>query len=182
MTEERKRLRARGSQFDPRELSLWLYAFGDTRNPLPTTVSTLDSIITDYIIETCHEAAAHASHARRAKIKLDDFRWMLRRDAEKLGRVQYLISEEKAQKKTRRMFEDEPAEAVKDGPGRGRKRIVDVEESVGDAMADSVDGTEAGAGGQGKKKRRKKKDKERILVGEEDLEGDMIGVDDGIGE
>ena len=79
----------------------------------------LDEIITDYIIETCHEAASVAHHARRAKIKLDDFKFMLRRDTGKLGRVSEMLETDKELKRKRKAFDtDEGAVLVeKDGAG-----------------------------------------------------------------
>jgi transcription initiation factor TFIID subunit 13 len=65
-----------------------LYAFGDSPTPLPSTAACLDEILTDFIIETCHAAALCASYSRRQKIKVDDFRWVLRRNPIMLGRVQ----------------------------------------------------------------------------------------------
>ena len=64
-----------------------LYAFGDNSPSLPSTVSVLDEILTDFIIETCHAAALCASYSRRQKIKVDDFRWVLRKNTALLGRV-----------------------------------------------------------------------------------------------
>lgn len=83
------RPRAPGSMFfSPQDLSELLYAFGDpSPPPLPTTLSTLDSILVDFIVETCHAAALSASYSRRQKIKVDDFKWVLRGDGVMLGRV-----------------------------------------------------------------------------------------------
>lgn len=120
----------------------------------------LDEIITDYIIETCHEAASVAHHARRAKIKLDDFKFMLRRDTGKLGRVSEMLETDKELKRKRKAFDtDEGAVLVeKDGGGEGegggggtklgrpKKRV------EGDGEAGEKGGEEP------KKKKKKKKD------------------------
>lgn len=136
----------------------FLFAYGDTaRPPLRATVLTLDEIITDYIIETCHEAAAVATHARRQKIKLDDFKFMLRRDTQKLGRVSELLETDKELKKKRKAFDTEEGNVVKsveeDGEkgGRGRKRKDAVEESDAGGGADE-------SGGKKKRKKSKKGD------------------------
>ncbi|XP_014558644.1 hypothetical protein COCVIDRAFT_24865 [Bipolaris victoriae FI3] len=134
MTEPRMRLRQKGQQFPTQDLEAFLLAFGDNDYPLPETVRVLDEIITDYIIETCHEAASVAHHARRAKIKLDDFKFMLRRDTGKLGRVSEMLETDKELKRKRKAFDtDEGAvladrervaervEAKEDGEGKGRK-------------------------------------------------------------
>ncbi|EON62884.1 hypothetical protein W97_02109 [Coniosporium apollinis CBS 100218] len=107
MTEPRMRLRHKGQQFPTADLEAYLVAFGDDRNPLPETVKVLDEIVTDFIIETCHEAAQSAAYARRAKIKVDDFKFMLRKDPKKLGRVTELLNLDKELKKKRKAFDVE---------------------------------------------------------------------------
>ncbi|KAF2108159.1 transcription initiation factor IID, 18kD subunit-domain-containing protein [Lophiotrema nucula] len=114
MTEPRMRLRQKGQQFPSNELENFLLAFGDSPHPLPETVRVLDEIVVDYIIETCHEAAAAAHYSKRAKIKLEDFRFMLRGDEGKLGRVSEMLELEKDLKNKRKAFDtnDEVAEEV----------------------------------------------------------------------
>ncbi|KAF2809767.1 transcription initiation factor IID, 18 kDa subunit, partial [Mytilinidion resinicola] len=112
MTEPRMRLRQHGRQFPTTDLEAYLIAFGDAVPPLPTTIAVLDEIITDFIIESCHEAAAAAQHSRRAKIKVDDFKFMLRRDAAKLGRISELIAKDKEMKAQRKAFSTEEGAVV----------------------------------------------------------------------
>ncbi|KAI4640242.1 uncharacterized protein J4E79_011823 [Alternaria viburni] len=120
MTEPRMRLRQKGQQFPTQDLEAFLLAFGDNDYPLPETMRVLDEIITDYIIETCHEAASVAHHARRAKIKLDDFKFMLRRDTGKLGRVSEMLETDKELKRKRKAFDtDEGAVLVEKDGGEG---------------------------------------------------------------
>ncbi|KAF4314490.1 putative transcription initiation factor TFIId subunit 13 protein [Botryosphaeria dothidea] len=131
MTEPRMRMRQKGQQFDTRDLEAYLIAFGDDRNPLPETVRVLDEIITEYasscsnpvgylaetasfIIETCHEAALCASYSRRAKIKVDDFKFILRKDPVKLGRVTELLNKEKEIKSQRKVFAVDDEQIGKD--------------------------------------------------------------------
>lgn len=57
-----------------------------------------------FIIETCHEAALCASYSRRAKIKVDDFKFILRKDPVKLGRVTELLNKEKEIRTQRKVF------------------------------------------------------------------------------
>ncbi|KAK7190872.1 hypothetical protein DPSP01_007862 [Paraphaeosphaeria sporulosa] len=147
MTEPRMRQRGKGPQWEQRDLESFLIAYGDTAPPLKATVLTLDEIITDYIIETCHEAAAVATHARRQKIKLDDFKFMLRRDTAKLGRVSELLETDKELKRKRKAFDtDEGAvvDTVEEVPGEKGKR------------GKKVEGGGEGDEGERKKKRKKK--------------------------
>ncbi len=82
-----------------------LYAFGDVPDPLPETVRVLDEIVTDFIIETCHQAARAASVSGRQKIKVEDFRWAIRGDEQMLGRVKELLGMEKELKEARKHFD-----------------------------------------------------------------------------
>ncbi|KAI9664739.1 MAG: Transcription initiation factor TFIID subunit 13 [Bathelium mastoideum] len=106
------------SLWDDGTVEAFLYAFGDTPPSLPSTIRTLDEIITDFIIEACHEAALCASYSRRAKIKVDDFKFTLRKDGRKLGRVADMLAKDADMKKERRGFDfDDEIKAAKDDGG-----------------------------------------------------------------
>ncbi|KAF2471685.1 TFIID-18kDa-domain-containing protein [Lindgomyces ingoldianus] len=183
MTEPRMRLRQKGQQFPTQDLEQFLIAFGDDDRPLQETVKCLDEIVTDFIIESCHEAASIAHHARRAKIKVDDFKFMLRRDPTKLGRVSELLEADKELKRKRKAFDtDEGAVAKenvvgKDGATAGAA-------GVGAGVGGATDGAEGkkGDGGGGKEKEReegerRKKKKKRNKEGR-DGGGGGTGGDD----
>lgn len=128
---------------------LLLLAYGDPSphpsfpsDPLPETVRVLDEIVTDFILEMCHGAAQCASYARRQKIKVDDFRFALRRDPNKLGRVQELLRMERELKEARKAF-DQNDDQVANLKEAGAKGLADL---------DSVDGAPAGKKGKGKAK------------------------------
>ena len=124
----------------------------------------LDEIITDYIIETCHEAASVAHHARRAKIKLDDFKFMLRRDTGKLGRVSEMLETDKELKRKRKAFDTDEGAVLQDKDGAGAGAGAGGAEDAGRGERESklgrprkkVDG-EGGAAGDGERKKKKKK-------------------------
>ena len=116
----------------------------------------LDEIITDYIIETCHEAASVAHHARRAKIKLDDFKFMLRRDTGKLGRVSEMLETDKELKRKRKAFDtDEGAVLVEKDGGDGNGGEGGGGGTKLGRPKKKVDGD--GEGGEEPKKKKKKK-------------------------
>ncbi|CAN9282697.1 unnamed protein product [Alternaria alternata] len=123
----------------------------------------LDEIITDYIIETCHEAASVAHHARRAKIKLDDFKFMLRRDTGKLGRVSEMLETDKELKRKRKAFDTDEGAVLqdKDGAGAGAGGAEDAgrgeRESKLGRPRKKVDGEGGAAAGDGERKKKKKK-------------------------
>jgi transcription initiation factor TFIID subunit 13 len=102
---------------------------------LPVTVRVLDEIVTDFVLEMCHSAAAFATYARRQKIKVDDFRFALRRDPAKLGRVQELLRLERELKEARKVFDqnDDQLGGLKETGKRGLEDL-----------GDSLDGTAAG--------------------------------------
>jgi transcription initiation factor TFIID subunit 13 len=109
-------------------VSSLLVAFGDHPPPLPGTISALDEILTDFIIETCHYAALSASYSRRQKIKSDDFKFVLRRDEVLLGRVQEQLWRERKLKEDRKMVDTNEdlktmakGEEEEEGGGEGKK-------------------------------------------------------------
>ncbi|PSN68643.1 TFIID-18kDa-domain-containing protein [Corynespora cassiicola Philippines] len=153
MTEPRMRLRQKGPQFPAHELSQFLIAFGDDDNPLPETVRCLDEIVTDYIIEACHEAASVAQHARRQKIKLDDFKYMLRRDTSKLGRVSEMLETDKELRKKRKAFDTDEGAVVKDAEGT----VAGAGGPGADKAKDSTEKSKTGPEGDGERKKKKKK-------------------------
>ncbi|KAI7409656.1 hypothetical protein KC332_g6880 [Hortaea werneckii] len=156
MTEPRPRHRARGQFFATPDLIDLLYAFGDnphpSTGPLPPTITTLSEILEDFLTETCHLASLSASYSRRQKIKVDDFKFVLREDEALLGRALEQLWKDRGLKEERRLMDVEKVggggaggaaggagEAKKKGKGRGRgggrKRKVDVagDEAGGEA-------------------------------------------------
>ena len=141
MAEPRARARGKGQVFSHADLSDLLYANGDnvrtptTPSPLPSTITCLDEILTDFIIETCHAAALSASYSRRQKIKVDDFKFVLRKDERLLGRVLEQLWRDK------RMREE--------------RRVVDFEKVGAEGVVDLVDIAREGGVGKEVRKRRK---------------------------
>ncbi|KAJ5131773.1 Transcription initiation factor TFIID subunit 13 [Penicillium atrosanguineum] len=135
------------------EMRHLLLAYGDpaphhsfSGEPLPETIRVLDEIVTDFILELCHGAAQVAHHARRQKIKVDDFRFSLRRDPNKLGRVQELLRMERELKEARKAF-DQNDDQVAKGAGKKGAPVPEDDDNV------SVTGTVTGKKGKGKGKR-----------------------------
>ncbi|CAA9964003.1 transcription initiation factor tfiid protein [Pyrenophora teres f. maculata] len=157
MTEPRMRLRQKGQQFPTQDLEAFLLAFGDNDYPLPETIRVLDEIITDYIIETCHEAASVAHHARRAKIKLDDFKFMLRRDTGKLGRVSEMLETDKELKRKRKAFDTDEGAVLAEKDASGAKAG---EAGKEEGKGGKKDGEREGGGDEGERRKKKKKRRE----------------------
>ncbi|KAK2781733.1 Transcription initiation factor TFIID subunit 13 [Emmonsiellopsis sp. PD_33] len=160
MAEPRVRLARHQGQLNfGNELRHLLHAYGDPtphpshpQEPLPETLRVLDEIVTDFIIETCHSAAQCATYSRRQKIKVDDFRFALRRDPTKLGRVQELFRIERELKEARRAF-DQNDDRV---GASGKKGLEELAGSVAGGREREREGegsvVGAGAGEKGKGK------------------------------
>lgn len=138
------------------KVRLLLLAYGDPSphpsfpsEPLPETVRVLDEIVTDFILEMCHGAAQYATYSRRQKIKVDDFRFALRRDPNKLGRVQELLRMERELKEARKAFDqnDDQVANLKDA---SKKELED--------FGEDGEATVAGKKNKGKNKRGARRD------------------------
>ena len=157
MTEPRARPRTKGSTFSPPDLTDLLYAYGSSPRPVPSTLTTLDEILTDFIIETCHAAALSASYSRRQKIKVDDFKWVLRQDERLLGRVLEQLWRERTLREERRVMDLERM----GNEGGGVDGLVGLAEAGGVAE-------------EGRKKRRKRRRAE--ADGEESREAKRVAT------
>jgi len=149
--------------------------------PFPETVRVLDEILTDFIIETCHNAVSVATYSGRAKLKLSDFEFVLRRDAVKLGRVQEMFKKKRDIDNKKKLFDtNEGREGTKMAVGD----LVNLGEVVGE------EGTGKGKGrGRGRRKKRDRDegageggDDARSAVGgggaSQSVAGDDMDIDD----
>ncbi|EXJ80003.1 hypothetical protein A1O3_08289 [Capronia epimyces CBS 606.96] len=118
--------------------------------PFPETLRVLDEILTDFIIETCHNAVSVATYSGRAKLKLSDFEFVLRRDSIKLGRVQEMFKKKRDIDNKKKLFDtNEGREGTKLAVGD----LVNLGEVVGE------EGTGKGKGrGRGRRKKRDRDD------------------------
>ncbi|MDI1487306.1 MAG: hypothetical protein OHK93_006575 [Ramalina farinacea] len=132
MSEHRVRpARHKGQLNFEQELTQALFAFGDSKHPLPETVRILDEIVTDYVIDTVQTASKAATVSGRGKVKADDFKFAIRHDEVATGRVKELLTMEKSLKDARKQFDTgEGKVGLERGP-RGRKRKVDAAAAVG---------------------------------------------------
>ena len=98
--------------------------------PFPETVRVLDEIVTDFIIETCHEAVSHAALVGRQKLTLNDFKFVIHKDRAKLGRVQSLMAADQRMKKEKKL----------DFGDIGEKAKVDALQALGDVVGEEGTG------------------------------------------
>lgn len=81
-----------------------MYAFGDD-DSTPDSIAVMEDILIDFITELCTEAGRVAYP--RQKVKVDDFRFVLRRDVKKLGRVEELLEKSKEIANAKKLFDEE---------------------------------------------------------------------------
>jgi len=88
-----------------KELKNLMYGFGDDRNPASDTVSVMEEILIEYIIDVCQAAAGPA---RKSRLSVDDLRRVLSRpaDAKKLARMEELLFMQEDIKRARAQFEE----------------------------------------------------------------------------
>lgn len=140
------------------DLRSLLYAYGDVADPYPESVAVLEDILQEYIVNMCHEAYRVAKTANRQKIKVDDFKFALRKDPRKLGRVEELLIMQKEIAEARKTFDNSEGKSLKNlddqtNDNNQEDNEVDAKGSDGEtaqSVADSV---------SGKKRKKEKKDK-----------------------
>ncbi|KAG0243977.1 transcription initiation factor IID, 18kD subunit-domain-containing protein [Mortierella sp. GBAus27b] len=72
-----------------KELKQLMYGFGDVPNPSNDAVGVLEDMLIEYLTDTCLQAAAVAD--KRGKVNVEDFKFVLRKDAKKRARVEELL-------------------------------------------------------------------------------------------
>ena len=133
-------------------------------HPFPETLRVLDEIVTDFIIETCHEAVSHAALVGRQKLTVHDFKFVIHKDRAKLGRVQTLMATGVRMGKERKLGLTEM-----DGPP-GRMKV-DALMTLGDFAGE--EGTGKGKGrGRGRRRKRKAQSQEPEGGSEKDDDDD----------
>lgn len=104
--------RRRRANLFTNDLKSLMYAFGDVANPDPESVAVLEDILQEYIVNMCHEAFRVACVANRQKIKVDDFKFALRNDPRKLGRVEELLILQREIAEARKTFDNSEGKSL----------------------------------------------------------------------
>ncbi len=138
--------------------------------PFPETLRVLDEMLTDFLIETCHNAVSVATYSGRAKLKLSDFEFILRRDNIKLGRVQEMF-------KKKRVIDDKKKVFHNNEGREGTKLAVEDLAILGGVVGE--EGTGKGKGrGRGRRRKRDREDAEAGGAGKEKTPGARSEDDD----
>lgn len=96
-----------------KDVSSLLYAYGDAPQPLPETVQCLDELVSAYLVDVCTGAYRTAQNSRRSKLKLEDFKFVLRHDPIKLGRAEELIATNKLIAEAKKQFNGTDSQNLK---------------------------------------------------------------------
>lgn len=138
--------------------------------PFPETIRVLDEMLTDFIIETCHNAVTIASYSGRAKLKLSDFEFVLRGDAVKLGRVQEMFKKKRDIDNKKKLFDTNEG---KEGTKMNVGDLMNLGEVIGE------EGTGKGKGrGRGRRKKREREDEAGADASGVGRAGSAVGDDD----
>lgn len=139
-------------------VQLLLFAHGDTPTSLPSTIRVLDEIVSDFLISLCFEADRPAQLAGRQKVKLEDFKFAVRKDPLKLGKVEEVFERKKEIDEARKAVDVSDDRIVKDPT---LMKMGGREEELGawdDEVEDVVGGGKKEKGKRGKYKKREPKD------------------------
>lgn len=96
-----------------KDLNSLLYAYGDVIQPLPQTVSCLDELVSAYLVDVCTVAYRTAKCTQRNKVKLDDFKFVMRRDPVKFARAEELINTNKLIIEAKKQFSETDNQSLK---------------------------------------------------------------------
>lgn len=124
--------RKRKTNLFTNDLRSLMYAFGDVQNPYNESVAVFEDILQEYIINICHEAHRVARTANRQKIKVDDFKFALRNDERKLGRVEELLVMQREINEARKTFDNSEGKSLS-------KNYVDKKDNSGNSNSNSTD-------------------------------------------
>ncbi|KAI7862889.1 transcription initiation factor IID, 18kD subunit-domain-containing protein [Spinellus fusiger] len=87
-----------------KDLKLLMYGFGDVQNPAADSIAVMDDLVIDYITEMCLKASKVAEN--RGKVRVEDFKHILRKDAKKLARVEELIYMSEDIRRAKQLFDE----------------------------------------------------------------------------
>lgn len=117
-----------------KDLNSLLYSYGDVAQPMQQTAQCLDELVSAYLVDICTSALKTAQNSKRNKVKLDDFKFALRRDPIKLARAEELISTNKLIIEAKKQFSETDNQTLK------RFRTNDNEEDGGEEENENESG------------------------------------------
>ncbi|SCU86202.1 LADA_0D12970g1_1 [Lachancea dasiensis] len=146
-----------------KDVAALMYAYGDVAQPLPESVQCLDELVSGYLVDICMSAYRTAQTVHRNKIKVEDFKFALRKDEVKLGRAEELIKLSKIITDAKKLFNSSEGKTVKRARDMGEFNDDEGDEDVEDdqdqeteKVAERIEKKETGR----KKRKTKKKNQE----------------------
>lgn len=111
-----------------KDVSSLLYAYGDVPQPLLSTTHCLDEIVSQYLVDVCTSAVKVSTNSKRNKVKLEDFKFALRKDPIKLGRAEELIATNKVITEAKKQFNETDNSSLKRFRGQDGEEDEDAED------------------------------------------------------
>ncbi|CAB4252983.1 similar to Saccharomyces cerevisiae YML098W TAF13 TFIID subunit (19 kDa) [Maudiozyma barnettii] len=96
-----------------KDVSSLLYAYGDVPQPLLSTTHCLDEVVAQYLVDVCTSAVNVSHNSNRNKVRLEDFKFALRKDPIKLGRAEELIATNKVITEAKKQFNETDNSSLK---------------------------------------------------------------------
>lgn len=152
-----------------KDVASLLYAYGDAPQPLPETVQCVDELVSGYLVDICTAAYRTAQTVHRNKIKVEDFKFVLRNDPVKLGRAEELMQMSKVITEARKQFDNSEGKSLKRARGEEvhakedeeydeENDLDETDELQGSSQLTGVEGSSSKKKGNGPAKKKKKKD------------------------
>ncbi|RUS30319.1 transcription initiation factor IID, 18kD subunit-domain-containing protein, partial [Jimgerdemannia flammicorona] len=91
-----------------RDLKSLMFGFGDVQNPSADSMAVLDEMVIEFITDMSLQAAKVAD--KRGKVKVDDFKFILRKDSKKLARVEELLYMSEDIRRAKQLFDEKEVE------------------------------------------------------------------------
>ncbi|KAG7193243.1 Transcription initiation factor TFIID subunit 13 [Scheffersomyces spartinae] len=90
-----------------KDVAQLLWALGDPSPSNEATITALDDILVEWVVDLCHKLQRYAKAHGRTRVKMDDVPFTLRNDPAKLARFQHLTEQIVRILEARRLFDDD---------------------------------------------------------------------------
>lgn len=119
----RKPERRRQPRLFSNDMRTLLFAYGDVQQPQLETIQALEDVMIVFMTDLCHEAMTYATYqGRKHKLKMEDFKFALRKDRLKLGRVEELMNKQKEIQEAQKLFDSNEKETKDDDIEKKRRK------------------------------------------------------------
>ncbi|KAI8344482.1 transcription initiation factor IID, 18kD subunit-domain-containing protein [Chlamydoabsidia padenii] len=93
-----------------KDLKLLMYGFGDSPNPSADSIALMDDLVIDYITEMCQKVSKVSES--RGKLRVEDFKFVLRKDPKKLARVEELLYMNEDIRRAKQLFDEKEMDPI----------------------------------------------------------------------